>query len=125
MTAAELWQEYEQAKTEPDRIWPDDAGSLWRQWFQQSCKEGNDPSRLARHSLNLDEKIEARSIPGPDGCLFWDGPMSRWNTPLCHLPADQGRLAGPCSTSDLVDVRARYVYPAQASVLGRGAVGEA
>lgn len=82
MTAAELWSAYEVAKDDPERLMPHDAGTLWRRWFNQSCKEGKDPSTLERYSLDLDEKIAARSLPGPDGCLFWDGPLDVRGKPV-------------------------------------------
>lgn len=77
----QLWERYVAARDgEPELgVFP---GELWNAWFHQCCVEGRDPSALKRHSTNLDEKIDARSLPAPGGCLVWDGKINR-DQPRC------------------------------------------
>ena len=88
-------------KRESDRLWRelqahgDDAepnparGKAWDAWFAARIREGNDPSALQRNSSNLDEKIDARSLPGVGGCLIWDGAFDDGHPRVSHATPEQ------------------------------------
>lgn len=76
--AAEMWSDL---VADRPTLRPHEYARRYGSWFKQSCAEGNPPDRLRRDSPSLSERFDACTIEGLNGCLIWDGPVSRHNTP--------------------------------------------
>jgi hypothetical protein len=82
-SAAELWDSYQQAKA--DDLPPYERGRIYRDWLAACFREGHDPTRLEKDSPLIDERIDARSLPGLNGCLIWDGPRNEHGQPIVYV----------------------------------------
>jgi len=89
VSAAALWDAYQALKADPDAL-PVLRGKAWEAWFAQAIREGHDPSRLRRDAPTIDARIDARIVEGLDGCLIWDGSMSRYDAPQVSAPYSLG-----------------------------------
>jgi hypothetical protein len=79
----ELWGLVERVRQE--RAAGAHIAPTWRQylynaWFTRSCAEGNPPYALRRDQGTEEERFWARTIPGLDGCVLWDGEHEYFRT---------------------------------------------
>lgn len=45
----------------------------YNDWFKARCAEGRPPDELQRYSADEAERFWARTVPGPDGHIYWTG----------------------------------------------------
>ncbi len=76
-TATELYADFQIE----DALWRAGGGTqarardAYQAWFRKACAEGNPPDTLRHRVADEAERFFARTIPGPDGHTYWDGPL--------------------------------------------------
>ena len=84
-TSARLYDRYQ-------RLRGSDASILVRReayndWFKARCDEGRPPDSLNLYSADEAERFWARTVPGPDGHIYWTGgKMFRRNDGMTRKP---------------------------------------
>lgn len=105
-TAAELKAVLLHAREQ--RLSPARRVNAFEAWFHQACREGRPPDMLLHYSPVEEERFEARTVPGPDGHIFWTGGQEFWRnanaTPRGVRPARWAWMHehGPIPSTDSV-----------------------
>lgn len=97
-TSRELLQEYRELRDRGAPAWH--RREAYNAYFRRACAEGNSPSALRIYSKDEVERFWARTVPGPDGHVYWtagqgfrrnDGKTAkpaRWAWAKAHGPID-------------------------------------